>query len=250
MENALMPMEQEAKELSTAVINIVKPVINKSDFAEINGRIEATRDGLLKILSNLPVSYNIKVIDKVITSESAVITVETSVKFPNGETRTAESIGTCEISELHERQKSLHNMIAKAETRGIKRSIELIFGSVINQLIVALYGSYAPNREEELASEKQTELIKSLATEKGVRISKVSKEVIGREISNETDLKGLKKSEANKIINYYLNLAKSSKGSTKKTRKKSTSKSNTPKTNSNEEVINPEIVEEEVKEEV
>lgn len=248
MENtALMPMEKEAKELSKAVINIVKPVIGKSDFAEINGRIEATRDGLLKILSNLPVSYNIKILDKVISPESAIITVETSVKFPNGEIRTAESIGTCENSELHERQKSLHNMIAKAETRAIKRSIELIFGSIINQLIIALYGSYEPHREEEPASEKQLEYIKSLAKEKGVRISKASMEVIGRVISNETDLQSLKKSEANRIINYYLNLSKSAKSS--KSTKKSSKKSNS-KSNSKEEVINPEVVEEEVKEEV
>jgi len=246
MENtALMPMEKEAKELSDAMIKIVKPVISKSDFAEINGRIEATRDGLLKILSNLPVSYDIKILDKIIDSENAIITVKTSVKFPNGEVRTAESIGTCEDSELHERQKGLHNMIAKAETRAIKRSIELIFGSIINQLIIALYGSYEPHREEEPASEKQLEYIKSLAKEKGVRISKASMEAIGRVISNGTDLKSLKKSEANKVINYYLNLSKSVKfsNSTKNSRKPNS------KSNSREEIINPEVVEE-VKEEV
>ena len=50
-------------------------------------------------------------------------------------TRQSDSIGICEMSEL-KGIKSMHFMVTRAETRALKRSIEVLFGSVINWYVM------------------------------------------------------------------------------------------------------------------
>ena len=114
-------------------VKALKLLTNK-DFVMINGTWEATRDGLLKILTSLPVSYSWTLIDTVINDQLSTITGRLSVTT-GSITRTADSMGICEFSELRGNG-GKHFMNARAETRALKRAIETIFGSVINYYVV------------------------------------------------------------------------------------------------------------------
>ena len=109
-------------------------MLSKNDFIQINGTWEAKRDGLLKILSSLPINYSWSIKQKELTENFAsvlgVLTVTTGAV-----TRSAESIGICEQKELRG-VKTLHNMSATSETRALKRAIEVLFGSVINYYVM------------------------------------------------------------------------------------------------------------------
>ena len=114
-------------------VKALKLLTNK-DFVMINGTWEATRDGLLKILTSLPVSYSWTLIDTVINDQLSTITGRLSVAT-GSITRTADSMGICEFSELRGNG-GKHFMNARAETRALKRAIETLFGSVINYYVV------------------------------------------------------------------------------------------------------------------
>lgn len=113
-------------------------VLSKNDFVKINGTWEAKRDGLIKILSSLPISYIWEIKEKSIDHNlgySEIIGVLT-VKNGNIE-RKCDGIGICSKIEFNERVKfTLHNMNARAETRALKRAIETLFGSVINYFVL------------------------------------------------------------------------------------------------------------------
>ncbi len=108
-------------------------LLTRNDFVNINGTWEAKRDGLIKILSSLPISYSWEIKDKQLTetysSITGVLTVSTGSII-----RQADSIGTCEMSEL-KGNRTIHIMTAISETRALKRSIEVLFGSVINYYV-------------------------------------------------------------------------------------------------------------------
>lgn len=130
--------------LYDAVVNKAMSILSEKDFAEVNGRIEITRDGALKILSSLPVSYEIQTLEQEIKPEYAKVSVRLSLEFhKTGITRTTEGVGICEKWELEKSKSySMHNLITKAETRAIKRAIEVALGGVINAVILNLFGSY------------------------------------------------------------------------------------------------------------
>jgi len=111
-------------------------VIAANDFVKINGRFEPTKDGLTKILSSLPVSYSWKITnDDVLSLDgNAYAKVKGILSISIGETvRNIEGMGVVEKSEFSGAMKySLHNMMAKAETRALKRAIDVAFGSIIN----------------------------------------------------------------------------------------------------------------------
>lgn len=119
-------------------------ILSEKDFAVVNGRIEITRDGILKLLSSLPVEYETTIIEKEITNEYALVRVQVTVTFSKaGIQRKCESMGVCEKTELEKSGNvSLHNMLTKAETRALKRALETIFGSVVNHVILTLFKSY------------------------------------------------------------------------------------------------------------
>ena len=111
-------------------LNLLKP----TDFVLINGTWEATRDALIKILSSLPISYSWEIKQKELTDTFASITGVLNIEV-DGITRRSDGIGICELNELRG-TKSLHFMITRAETRALKRAIEVLFGSVINYYVV------------------------------------------------------------------------------------------------------------------
>lgn len=119
--------------IQSTKIKAVK-LLSPNDFCLINGVWEPKRDGLIKILSSLPISYEWKIIDKVITDHYAQIQGVLSITTGNI-TRSAESMGICEFSEL-KGNGGIHYMMARSETRSLKRAIETIFGSVINWYVI------------------------------------------------------------------------------------------------------------------
>jgi hypothetical protein len=132
----------EFKPLSKAVLSNARAIFTRNDFVAINGKYEATRDAMLKLLTSLPIGYNLAIISKSLSKEYASITIKLSIKFQStGIERTAECVGTCEMMEV-KGSKTLHNLITRAETRAIKRAVETVFGSVVNALILEIKGSY------------------------------------------------------------------------------------------------------------
>lgn len=109
-------------------------LLSKNDFVNINGVWEAKRDGLIKILSSLPISYSWEIKEKELTSTysniTGVLTITTGSII-----RSSDSMGICEMNEL-KGVKSIHFMNSRAETRALKRAIEVLFGSVINYYVV------------------------------------------------------------------------------------------------------------------
>ena len=109
-------------------------ILSQKDFVMINGTWEAKRDGLLKILTSLPISYSWVLKDRVLNKEYAQIVGTLTVE--NGSiTRSADSMGICEFSELRGNG-GMHFMNSRAETRALKRAIETLFGSVINFYVI------------------------------------------------------------------------------------------------------------------
>ena len=130
----IIPCNIKDKELlqntKIKALQLLKP----NDFININGVWEAKRDALIKILSSLPICYTWEIKQKELTNEYASITGVLSVTTGNIK-RSSDSIGVCEQNEL-KGVKSLHLMITRAETRALKRAIEVLFGSVINWYVV------------------------------------------------------------------------------------------------------------------
>ena len=122
-------------------------LLSSSDFVLINGTWESTRDGLLKILTSLPLSYSWKITNSIINEKYAQISGTLTVAT-GAITRSSDSMGICEYTELKGTGR-LHFMNARAETRALKRAIETLFGSVINFYVVNYLiagGAYANHR--------------------------------------------------------------------------------------------------------
>ena len=109
-------------------------LLSANDFCLINGIWEAKRDGLLKILTSLPISYSWKINKNVMNDKFSQINATLTVKN-GGVTKIADSVGICQREEL-KGSKTLHVQNATAETRALKRAIETLFGSVINYYVV------------------------------------------------------------------------------------------------------------------
>jgi hypothetical protein len=131
----LLPCESEEdikliKQTKIKALNL----LSRNDFVNINGTWEAKRDALIKILSSLPISYSWTIKEKIMTDKYSEILGELSIST-GSIVRKADSIGICEISEL-KGNGGLHFMITRAETRALKRAIEVLFGSVINWYVI------------------------------------------------------------------------------------------------------------------
>lgn len=124
---------EDYKQLQQTKVKALK-LLSKNDFVMINGVWEAKRDGLLKILTSLPISYSWKLQDRVLNDKYAQIVGTLTIK--NGTiTRSADSMGICEFSELRGNG-GMHFMNTRAETRALKRAVETLFGSVINYYVI------------------------------------------------------------------------------------------------------------------
>jgi hypothetical protein len=121
---------EEIQQTKVAAFKLLK----HDDFVQINGVWEPKRDGLIKILTSLPISYSWKIKAKDITDSHAYVHAE--LVIAHGDViRSAEAMGICEYKELRGNG-GLHFMNARAETRALKRAIETLFGSVINYYVV------------------------------------------------------------------------------------------------------------------
>ena len=121
-----------------ALLNATKKqvlrLLKASDFVLINGVYEAKRDGLIKILSSLPISYEWHLESSEL--QEGYAKVEGTLRIEVGELkRQSSGLGICELKEL-KGSGGLHFMMARAETRALKRAIEVLFGSVINYYVV------------------------------------------------------------------------------------------------------------------
>lgn len=125
--------EIDKKMIQTTKIKAIQ-LLNPNDFININGVWEAKRNALVKILSSLPICYNWEIKEKELTNSYASITGVLTVTTGNI-IRSTDSIGVCELVELKS-VKTLHFMITRAETRALKRAIEVLFGSVINWYVM------------------------------------------------------------------------------------------------------------------
>jgi hypothetical protein len=125
--------EQSVQKIKQTKIKALQ-LLTPNDFVLINGTWEAKRDGLIKILSSLPISYAWEIKDKQLTDTYALITGVLTITTADV-TRVCDSVGTCELDEL-KGSKTRHIMIATSETRALKRAIETLFGSVINFYVV------------------------------------------------------------------------------------------------------------------
>lgn len=121
---------EEIKQTKIKALSLLTP----NDFVLINNTWEAKRDALIKILSSLPISYTWQIKEKQLTETYASITGVLSVSTSDI-TRQSDSIGVCEMKEL-KGAKTIHVMTATAETRALKRSIDVLFGSVINWYVL------------------------------------------------------------------------------------------------------------------
>ena len=119
--------------VQTTKIKALK-LLSSSDFVKINGTWEAKRDGLLKILTSLPISYSWNLKDRELNNKYAQVVGTLTVANGNI-TRSSDGVGICEFSELRG-SGGLHFMNTRAETRALKRAIETLFGSVINFYVV------------------------------------------------------------------------------------------------------------------
>lgn len=129
--------EEDTKRLKLTKIKALN-LLSKNDFVSINGVWEAKRDGLVKILSSLPISYSWEIRHMEITDSYAQVKGLLSITT-GSIVRKAESIGVCEFKEL-KGNGGLHFMATRAETRALKRSIEVLFGSVINYYVIRYLG--------------------------------------------------------------------------------------------------------------
>jgi len=130
------------------------PSLSREDFVVVGRNIDITREGLLKIL-NCVEEYEIQT-EIVKSSSEEYIVKATVVVFANGKKRVGTGHGHASISEVEERREGnpriLHDTLALAETRAIKRAIEFALGTdIVNDFVRKLF------LEEERGEEKKEE---------------------------------------------------------------------------------------------
>ena len=112
-------------------------IVKKDDFVNIGGRIEIKRDLALKLFSLSKLSYEISMLPARVIGEEMVYYVKAKVFLNDGSKKTIESLGSCSTREIDCKDgREHHDALARAETRGFKRALEMAVGlPFINQLI-------------------------------------------------------------------------------------------------------------------
>ena len=124
--------EKEFEVIKKSKINMYK-LLKPDDFANINGTWEAKADALKKILSSCPFSYDWVHKDREITKEYVLVSGTLTIRFESVE-RHIDGVGIVEPHEMA--GKPLHFLLAKAETRALKRAIDVALGSVVNAFVI------------------------------------------------------------------------------------------------------------------
>jgi hypothetical protein len=131
-----------AKESLRMSLENVVPLINpKTDFASIKGKIEPTRDLILKLIDPFNLSFDTELKSKEVDGEVRRYTFKATITGPDG--RTVTGWGQCGTDEVSDGGRADHDAMTKAETRALKRGVEAKAGfGMVNQLIMHFFGGY------------------------------------------------------------------------------------------------------------
>jgi hypothetical protein len=119
--------------------------IDKGDFAEIDGKIEPTRDLALKLFAFSKLNYDTELLNTQALGNTIMIAVKARVYQNNrASKKVAEGLGGCTTEETaRSGKRAYHDALARAETRAFKRALEAAVGlPFINQIIAKLFGGY------------------------------------------------------------------------------------------------------------
>jgi hypothetical protein len=153
----------KVEQIRITVENIVPFIDKDNDFVIFPDKktgkknIEPRRDLALKIMTHYDLSYDtsIEKLDNKMAVVKAVVW--------NSMDRKASSFGLCTIDEIPEKSgnRKYHDCLTKAETRAIKRAIESLAGcSVINQLILKMFGDFEVKEQEKNVTNNVTTVTK------------------------------------------------------------------------------------------
>ncbi|MEM7828548.1 MAG: hypothetical protein QW561_04335 [Candidatus Aenigmatarchaeota archaeon] len=144
MSNNVVSLEKIRKETFTVSPDeLIGSVVRKEDFAIINGKIEPTRDLMLKLSSIARVSKLDTHLAQVVSKGTNTVYIFKASIVLNGKEFTGH--GACDTSEISGKHSSRleHDAMATAETRAIKRAFEAAVGlPFINEIILKLFGGY------------------------------------------------------------------------------------------------------------
>jgi hypothetical protein len=124
---------------------LIGKIVNKEDFAEIDGKIEPKRDMALKLFAVYKLNYDTQLLMQMPVGNTIVIAVKARVYQDNrAQKKIAEGLGGCTTEETaRSGKRAYHDALARAETRAFKRALEAAVGlPFINQLILGLFGGY------------------------------------------------------------------------------------------------------------
>ena len=136
-----------AKETLSMSLENVAPLINpKTDFANIKGKIEPTRDLILKLIDPFNLSFDTDLVKEEKSEGITYYTFKAKVTGQDG--RTVTGWGKCGTDEVNG-ERAEHDALTKAETRALKRAIEAKAGyGMVNQLILKFFGGYSEPQQE------------------------------------------------------------------------------------------------------
>lgn len=156
-----VPVSLQEQGLMKAVANnetTVNVKLEKDDFVIVGQNVDITKDGIMKILNSID-EYQIDTQLIELTNEKAI--VKAIVEIPK---RKASGLGVSTSDEVEKRRKEnsreLHDMLALAETRAIKRAVEMAVGTaIINQMARELFGSDFEVKEDNVERKNEDEMI-------------------------------------------------------------------------------------------
>jgi hypothetical protein len=147
------------------VEDLIGKVVNKEDFAEIEGKIEPKRDMALKLFAIYKLNYDTQLVTQMPVGNTIVIAVKARIYQDNrGGKKIAEGLGGCTTEETaRSGKRAYHDALARAETRAFKRALEAAVGlPFINQIILKLFGDFEMGEKTSgIAEERLASVLKS-----------------------------------------------------------------------------------------
>lgn len=152
----IVSIESIRKEtFSVSPDELINTVVKKEDFVIIDGKIEPTRDLMLK-LSTIAKTKAIdsELVNVTVKGNDTIYIFKSTVTLGN---KTASAHGACSTAEIINKMKDPkkkisrleHDAMATAETRAIKRAFEEAVGlPFINEIILKLFGGYETPKGE------------------------------------------------------------------------------------------------------
>jgi hemoglobin-like flavoprotein len=143
LDQIITPVSPLAKKINVEAL--IGRVVTREDFAEIDGKIEPTRDLALKLFTIAKLNYDTQLLNTTLMGSTILIAVKARVYQVRGaQKKVAEGLGGCSTEETaRSGKRAYHDALARAETRAFKRALEAAVGlPFINQLILGLFGGY------------------------------------------------------------------------------------------------------------